>query len=37
MQLIGTGRMPHIATNVVDEEAVKLVTEWIKQMPNDSR
>ena len=27
----GTGQMPPLATAVVDQEAVKLITEWIKQ------
>jgi hypothetical protein len=29
----GLGRMPHVGSNVVDEKAVKLVEEWIKQLP----
>jgi len=33
MQKTGLGRMPHIASTVIDEEAVKLVREWIKAMP----
>ena len=32
MTLTGLGRMPHIASNVVDEHALKLVHDWIKQM-----
>ncbi len=32
MTLTGLGRMPHIASNVVDEPAVKLIREWISQM-----
>jgi uncharacterized repeat protein (TIGR03806 family) len=32
MTRLGLGRMPHIASNVVDEQAVKLVGEWIKQL-----
>jgi uncharacterized repeat protein (TIGR03806 family) len=32
MQLAGQGRMPHIASKKVDEEAVKLIGEWIKQL-----
>ena len=31
MTRLGLGRMPHIASNVVDEEAVKLIGDWIKQ------
>jgi uncharacterized repeat protein (TIGR03806 family) len=33
MTLRGLGQMPHIASNVVDETGVKLVREWIKQLP----
>jgi uncharacterized repeat protein (TIGR03806 family) len=33
MKTTGLGRMPHIASNVVDEEAVKLISAWIEQMP----
>jgi hypothetical protein len=32
MTRIGLGRMPHIASNVVDEAGVKLIEEWIKGM-----
>ncbi len=32
MSLTGLGRMPHIASNVVDEPAVKLIEQWIKEM-----
>ena len=32
MTLLGIGRMPHIASSVVDEEGVELLREWIKQM-----
>ena len=32
MKLTGLGRMPHIASNVVDEPAVKLIHDWIKEM-----
>ena len=27
------GRMPHIASSVVDDDAVKLIRDWIKQLP----
>jgi hypothetical protein len=30
--MTGLGRMPHIASRVVDEPAVKLVQDWIKGM-----
>jgi hypothetical protein len=33
MQRTGLGRMPHIASTVVDEPALKLLTEWIRNMP----
>jgi uncharacterized repeat protein (TIGR03806 family) len=33
MTRLGLGRMPHIASNVVDEPAEKLIHEWIKQLP----
>jgi uncharacterized repeat protein (TIGR03806 family) len=32
MTLTGLGRMPHIASNVRDEPAIKLVHDWIKGM-----
>lgn len=32
MTLTGLGRMPHIASNVVDEPAVKLIRDWIAGM-----
>lgn len=32
MTRLGLGRMPHIASSVVDESAVKLIGDWIKQM-----
>lgn len=32
MALTGLGRMPHIGSRVVDERAVRLVGEWIRQM-----
>ena len=35
MKLVGAGRMPHIGSNLVDEETVKLVTEWIGKMPKE--
>jgi hypothetical protein len=33
MQKLGLGRMPHVASSVVDEEGVKLVRDWIKGLP----
>jgi uncharacterized repeat protein (TIGR03806 family) len=32
MGKLGLGRMPHIASNVVDEQGVALIREWIKEM-----
>jgi uncharacterized repeat protein (TIGR03806 family) len=32
MNMTGLGRMPHIGSRVVDEQAVKLVHDWIKEM-----
>lgn len=32
MTLTGLGRMPHIASNIIDQEGVSLVAEWIRQM-----
>jgi hypothetical protein len=32
MNMTGLGRMPHIGSRVVDEEAVQIVREWIKGM-----
>src|SRR5947207_3351088 len=36
MKRLGLGRMPHIASRVVDEQGVKLVHDWIKQVPAKS-
>jgi hypothetical protein len=33
MQKLGLGRMPHIASSVVDEGAVALIGDWIRQLP----
>ncbi len=33
MKKLGLGRMPHIASSVVDEAAVKLTEDWIRQLP----
>jgi uncharacterized repeat protein (TIGR03806 family) len=35
MKKTGLGRMPHIASNVVDSQAVKLIEEWIKKLPKE--
>jgi hypothetical protein len=31
MTLTGLGRMPHVASKIVDQEGVSLVAEWIRQ------
>jgi hypothetical protein len=33
MQILGLGRMPHIASKVVDREGVELIKAWIEQLP----
>ena len=33
MKLTGLGRMPHVASSVVDEQGVRLMREWIASMP----
>ncbi len=33
MKKIGLGRMPHIASNIVDAEAVELIERWIRELP----
>jgi uncharacterized repeat protein (TIGR03806 family) len=33
MALTGLGRMPHIGSRVVDERAVQIIREWIKDLP----
>jgi uncharacterized repeat protein (TIGR03806 family) len=33
MNLLGLGRMPHVASLVVDDRGVKLIRDWIKQLP----
>ena len=32
MERLGLGRMPHIASNVVDRRGVELIRTWIKQL-----
>ena len=36
MQLKGLGRMPHIASKVVDQEAVNLIRQWIASLSNET-
>jgi uncharacterized repeat protein (TIGR03806 family) len=33
MTKLGLGRMPHVASNVVDEKAAKMLRDWISQLP----
>jgi uncharacterized repeat protein (TIGR03806 family) len=33
MGMLGLGRMPHVASLMVDDRAVKLIGDWIKQLP----
>lgn len=33
MKKTGLGRMPHIASNVIDAEAVELIERWIRELP----
>lgn len=33
MKKTGLGRMPHIASNIVDAEAVELIERWIRELP----
>ncbi|HUG82031.1 MAG TPA: PQQ-dependent sugar dehydrogenase [Bryobacterales bacterium] len=33
MSILGLGRMPHIASTMVDEKGVRLIQEWIAQLP----
>ena len=32
MTKLGLGRMPHVASNVIDEKAVKMLAEWIESL-----
>jgi uncharacterized repeat protein (TIGR03806 family) len=35
MSKLGLGRMPHVASNVVDEKGLRLIRDWIKQLHAD--
>ena len=37
MDLLGLGRMPHIASNVVDRQAVRLIHDWIAKLPSSGK
>jgi uncharacterized repeat protein (TIGR03806 family) len=32
---LGLGRMPHVASNVIDDQAAKMLREWIAQLPKE--
>jgi len=36
MSVLGPGRMPPLASSVVDQEAVELIRDWIQQIPPKS-
>lgn len=33
MTKLGLGRMPHVASNIIDEKAAKMLRDWIAQLP----
>ncbi len=35
MEKLGLGRMPHIASNIRDEQALQLIREWIRELKAD--
>ncbi len=35
MQKLGLGRMPHVASNVIDEDGASLIRQWIQQLSSD--
>src|SRR5262249_52119789 len=37
MGKLGLGRMPHVASSVVDEKALKLIRDWIQQLPAEEK
>lgn len=37
MKLLGLGRMPHVASSVVDDRAVQLIHDWIQQLPREGK
>jgi uncharacterized repeat protein (TIGR03806 family) len=37
MGILGLGRMPHVASSVVDEKGLKLVRDWIKELPEEGK
>jgi hypothetical protein len=34
MKRQGLGRMPHVASNEIDTDAVKLIEQWLRELPN---
>jgi hypothetical protein len=37
MTKLGLGRMPHVASSVVDPLGVKLIHDWIKELPAEGK
>ena len=37
MSRLGLGHMPHVGSNVIDEEAIELIREWIEKMAAEAR
>jgi hypothetical protein len=37
MKMEGLGRMPHVASKVVDEEAIKMLRSWILGLRDEDR
>jgi hypothetical protein len=35
MTKLGLGRMPHVASSVIDDTALKMLAEWIGKLPKD--
>ncbi len=37
MAKLGLGRMPHVASSVIDAEALEIIRDWIEQLPGESK
>ncbi|HVX63436.1 MAG TPA: hypothetical protein VHC19_22640, partial [Pirellulales bacterium] len=37
MAKLGLGRMPHVASSVLDAEALEIIRDWIEQLPGESK
>lgn len=35
MKKLGLGRMPHVASSVIDEKGVKLIEDWVRSLPRE--